>query len=626
MYLQFFFGMTNLRLAGESIDPGVYTVPARHSQGALTARSTEISRCGENYNLFSGLTRTIEMSPFQIVGYKKRSGLKLLVGVIFFVAAVYLPPPSVAQATANTPPDTQQQIKQLEEIVGALKQKVDAQQKQIEDLKRNGEQPQQRTDQSRNAAVVTGQAEVTSDAETNSETKKPSAQEAIVPASTPEGPLAFHYKKLLIRPGGFIAAESVFRTRNENSDMGSNFGGTPFDGTANANLSEFRFSSRATRFSLMLKTNYRNVDLTGYYEMDFFGVTAANAIKSNSYSDRMRQLWIRADTPGGWSLSAGQMWSLMVRHRQGLGTGQEESAPGDLIEGAFILGHVWQRQTAVRIVKGFHNKEWIAFAAENPETTYSASNLPLYEFGLNTSPNATSPYSDIIPFAEGIANGFATNRAPDLIAKAAWEPGWGHYEIKAIYRFFRTRNNGVNYDSYGTGVGWGTAMPITKKLDFITEGLVGEGIGRYSSGGGPDITIHPDGSPVPLKAALATAGFEYRPTRKLSTFVYEGNEYYQRAAYINSVGLGVGYGSPLIYNGNCELEVPVPGLPGCTAQNRDLNQVIGGFWYRFFSGPYGTFQVGANYEHVRRNTWYAVAGEPRGHDDIVLTSIRFVLP
>jgi hypothetical protein len=172
-------------------------------------------------------------------------------------------------------------------------------------------------------------------------------------------------------------------------------------------------------------------------------------------------------------------------------------------------------------------------------------------------------------------------------------------------------------------------MPITKKFDFITEGLLGEGIGRYGSGGGADITLHPDGSPVPLKQLHLSAGVEYRPTKKLSTFVYGGNEYYERAAYINSNGLGVGYGSPLVSNQYCEVEV-APVLPDgqspCMAQNRNISQVIGGFWYRLFKGPYGTLQYGANYEYLRRNTWAAVGGEPQGHIHIVMTSVRFVLP
>ncbi len=548
-----------------------------------------------------------------IASQKKRAKVELVFGLVVLVAAACLPSVSVAQTSS----DSQQQLKRLEDTLETLQQKVDGQQQQIEDLKEALKRSREQLEQAKGTVPA---------ASATPEIKEVALVEKKVPADTPEHPLAIRYKNLAIIPGGFLAGETVYRSRNENAEMGSNFGAIPFDGTANANLSEFHASARASRLSMMLKTQYKDIDLTGFYEIDWYGVTPANDIKSNSYSPRQRQIWVRSDFKNGWSLTAGQMWSLMVRHKDGMATGEEDSAPGDMIEGSFLLGHVWERQTGFRIVKGFGKKAWLGFAVENPQTTYSTTNLPINMFGLSTSTNAASPSSDVLPYVAGISSGLSTDRAPDLIAKAAFEPGWGHYEIKAVYRFFRTRENGVTYNAYGTGVGLSTSMPITKNLDFITEGLAGEGIGRYSSGGGADITIHPDGSPVPLKQLHASAGFEFRPTSNLSLFAYEGNEYYQRAAYVNSNGLGVGYGSPLMFAGQCEVEVPAPGIPGCTAQNRDINQAIGGFWYRFYKGPYGTLKYGMNYEFVRRNTWQAVAGAPSGQDHIVMTSFRFVLP
>lgn len=559
--------------------------------------------------------------------FEKRRACKLTAAGLAFVLTTCLPGNLSAQNTTTSRPDSQETIKKLEGTLDALQKQLQLQQQQIEELKRD---LQQQANQPKPVAPApTGtptpaaapiETAVTPEATATALKQTQQRVEAL------ENPLAIHYKKLQIIPGGFLAAESVYRTRNENSDMGSSFGETPFDHTANAKLNEFHMSARATRLSLTLKGQSGTTDLTGFYEIDWYGDTAANSIKSNSYSPRERQLWVRADFKNHWSLTAGQMWSLMVRHEDGMATNHEESAPGDLIEGSFILGHVWERQTGVRLVRNFNNKMWLGFAAENPETTVNVTNAPVNVFGLPTSTNATDPSSDVITYTSGVASGFSTSMAPDLIFKANFEPGWGHYEIKGLYRYFRTRRNGENYKAYGLGIGWGTKSPLTRKLDFVTEGLAGEGIGRYSSGGGADITLHPDGSPVPLKQLHVSAGFEYRPTSKLSMFAFNGNEYYQRAAYVNSNGLGVGYGSRLVYNAQCEVEVPVVGLPSCMAQNRDLNQVIGGFWYSLVKGPYGTLKFGANYEHVRRNTWWAVGGEPKGQNDIVMTSIRFVLP
>jgi hypothetical protein len=58
--------------------------------------------------------------------------------------------------------------------------------------------------------------------------------------------------------------------------------------------------------------------------------------------------------------------------------------------------------------------------------------------GLNTSQN-TATGVNLLPFLANYSNGFSTNLAPDLLAKVAFEPRWGHFEIKALGRFFRDR-------------------------------------------------------------------------------------------------------------------------------------------------------------------------------------------
>jgi len=42
------------------------------------------------------------------------------------------------------------------------------------------------------------------------------------------------------------------------------------------------------------------------------------------------------------------------------------------------------------------------------------------------------------PFWPNYSNGFSTSFAPDLLAKVAFEPGWGHFEFKALGRFSAT--------------------------------------------------------------------------------------------------------------------------------------------------------------------------------------------
>jgi len=70
-------------------------------------------------------------------------------------------------------------------------------------------------------------------------------------SSNPDQPLAIRFRGITLAPGGFLDATGIFRTRNENADVDSTFGSIPLAGTANAGLSEFRGTGRATRFSLL---------------------------------------------------------------------------------------------------------------------------------------------------------------------------------------------------------------------------------------------------------------------------------------------------------------------------------------------------------------------------------------
>src|SRR5208282_6778481 len=97
------------------------------------------------------------------------------------------------------------------------------------------------------------------------------------------------------------------------------------------------------------------------------------------------------------------------------------------------------------------------------------ANLQGFQSSTNTSNGSGSLLNGTKP---------STNVAPDLVAKVAVEPGWGHYEIKALGRFFRDRLAGNNNEAFGGGVGAAAILPIHSTLDLVIEGLSGAGIGR----------------------------------------------------------------------------------------------------------------------------------------------------
>ena len=103
----------------------------------------------------------------------------------------------------------------------------------------------------------------------------------------------------------------------------------------------------------------------------------------------------------------------------------------------------------------------------------------------------------------------------------------------------------------------------------------------------------------------------------------------------------VGYGAPTFNNTGCYIETApgsggfAPGtLSSCTADTRALIEGTVGFWYRFYSGPMGTFQYGTQYSYVTRNTWSGAGGlptgssglQPNGLDNMIFTSFRYYLP
>ena len=147
----------------------------------------------------------------------------------------------------------------------------------------------------------------------------------------------------------------------------------------------------------------------------------------------------------------------------------------------------------------------------------------------------------------GNTNTYTANLAPDLIAKASFDPGYGHYEIKAVGRFFRARvgqtssTTGTNDTTYGGGIGAAAILPILpKKVDFIAQGMVGRGIGRYgdsSDTANGDVTYRPNGSLSPLKNVQVAGRLRSASDTETRLYLYGGDEYLGRDILRNNVGL-----------------------------------------------------------------------------------------
>src|SRR5712691_10821699 len=130
--------------------------------------------------------------------------------------------------------------------------------------------------------------------------------------SISDSPASLHYKGVTITPGGFVAAEFVRRSRALGAEA-TPFNAVTMPGASQSTTSEFFGSGRQSRLSLLVQGQVKNAKLAGYYETDFLsaGVTSNNN-QTNSYTLRQRQAFAQVAFDSGWTLTGGQMWTLLT--------------------------------------------------------------------------------------------------------------------------------------------------------------------------------------------------------------------------------------------------------------------------------------------------------------------------
>jgi hypothetical protein len=434
-------------------------------------------------------------------------------------------------------------------------------------------------------------------------------------------PSALHYKGIDLTPGGYLAAETVDRTRATGGDIPTAFSALPYEHADAYSLSEFYGSARQSRISLLAegKTNWGT--LRGYYEADFLGTgITSNNNQSNSYVLRQRVLYAEAKTHSGWTLAGGQMWSLASEGKKGI-----SSAPGDIntpqtIDPNYVPGFIWARQYGFRVVKS-GSKAAIGLSVENPQLLYSAAlagNTPWAVLGsagqnggnYNAAISACSPATSIVNYSNqvgtttsgdtvstalpvyktvsacaNVAN-ISFNRAPDVILKATFDPGWGHYEIFGIGGFaHETVYAGETIDStlYGGlkdikagkvvapalpspvagvannitlgGFGGSLRIPlVANKLTFGAKGLYGPGVGRYGNSTLSDVTDNATGGLSPIHNASGLFTLEATPTPRLTFYLNYGGDYAARTDYSSASTTTLGAPNPCFVT---------PTLAGC---------------------------------------------------------------
>jgi hypothetical protein len=544
----------------------------------------------------------------------------------------------------------QQQIKQLSDIVQTRDQKIQQLEQRLDQSQTVATQAQTKVDTvaattaEQAQAVMALKSDVT-DLKTGATNSALNLQETQKRIGELESPLAIHFKGVTITPGGFMAAESVYRNRALAADIDTPFNSVNMPGSGQNAISEFFASGRQSRISFLAEGKFNNTKLTGYVEADFLsaGVTSNNN-ESNSYTLRQRQAWGQAGLSNGWTFTGGQMWSLVTETKKGVDN-RSEALPMT-IDPQYTVGFSWARQYGFRVSKNFNNHIWLAASLENPQTTFAArGNASNFAFG---GPGAGGGLYNLN------AN-YSFNSTPDLILKAAFEPGFGHYEVFGILSRFRDRvypceeppadktlcNGGIsstqgayNSSKNGGGLGANARITVAKHWDFGLHALFGNGVGRYGTSGLPDATVNADGTLAPLRSYQGLATLEYHMPR-FDIYLNGGEEYVKRRWQIDPVsGKAVGYGSPLFNTSGCYTET-LPGsgngfgfggLANCNADTQSVIEGSMGFWLRLYNGPKGRLQLGPQYSYVSRGAWRGTVGEPHGIENMVLTSFRYYLP
>lgn len=491
-------------------------------------------------------------------------------------------------------PSVASQLKTMSEALEAQQKQIEALRQEVQSRDQAVQQLQQRLDQSQAAATQAQAKADSASAEASKQEQSVTAlrsdvddlkQNAGTTALTLqetqknvkeaiESPTAIHYKGITLTPGGFVAGETVTRQRATSADINTPFTGIPYPGNALSHVTENNFTARQSRLTLLAEGKVGSAKLTGYYEGDFLGTgVTSNNRQSNSYVFRQRQVYAQAAFDSGWSFTGGQMWTLATENRKSIQNRQE--ALPQQIDPQYVVGFTWARQYGFRVVKDFGGKFALGLSIESPQTTIGGRGFSLVTTTTvgtasvatsgNTFVDAPGSGGGLYDFVD--TSGYTVNKAPDLIVKAALDPGWGHYEVFGILSTFRNRvypcgvvgtnandtapppipmqiacpiNGSFSPSAIGafndtrTGGGGGASFRVplfAKKLDFFAKAVGGDGIGRYGSAQLADLTFRPDGTQALIRTGHGMGGFELHATKKLDIYAYFGGEYAARAAY-----------------------------------------------------------------------------------------------
>ena len=502
-----------------------------------------------------------------------------------------------------------------------------------------------------------------------------------------ESPTTLHFKGITLAPYGFFNGESVYRTHATGGEEATPWSSIPFEHADSYAVSEMALTGRQSRIGLNMEGTTRWGTIRAYLEGDFLGVgTTSNDNQSTSYLYRQRLALAEAETNNHWTFSGGQGWTLATENKIGISTAAANMALPSMIDPNYVAGLVWARMGNFRLTKSF-SKAALAISLENPQLLYSASlagNTPYAVVGsaglsaslMNQTISACSPSTSIVNYtnqADKDANGVSVNvavpvyktvnscanlanisfnEAPDVLIKAAFDPGIGHYEVFGVGRLFHETvypGETTNSNLYGGlkdivtgavvapalttagaisnsvalgGLGGSMRVPVVPNiLTFAAKGLFGPGVGHFSTSNLSDATTNSWGGLAPIHNLSGLLTAEVTPNPRLLIYFYYGGDYAGRVDEANSgattlaapsaaqsasgvwgghwgtpSAAALGYGSRMLSNSACKTNTN-PGYSGSS------------------TGYYSGASCGAQTRDVQEGTggyWYDIYKGDRG--------------
>ncbi|MGA2217693.1 MAG: hypothetical protein ABSG51_06385, partial [Terracidiphilus sp.] len=412
-----------------------------------------------------------------------------------------------------------------------------------------------------------------------------------------ENPTTLHYKGITLTPYGFFNGESMFRTHATGGEEATPWSSIPYEGADSYSMTETALTGRQSRVGLIAEGKVSWGTMRAYFEGDFLGVgTTSNDNQSTSYIFRQRMASAEAETNSHWTFSGGQGWSLATENRIGISTAAANIALPAQIDPNYVAGLVWARMGYFRLTKSF-SRATFAVSAENPQLLYTATlagSTPYAVVGsaglsaslLNQAMSACSPATSIVNYTNqketdsagntidvavpvyktvnscaNLAN-ISFNDTPDIIVKAAFDPGFGHYEVFGISRLFHETiypGETTNGNLYGGdkdvvtgaavapaltvagefsnkvalgGLGASMRVPVIEdKFTFGAKGLFGPGVGHFGASTLSDATSNAWGGLEPIHNLSGILTAELTPHPRLQIYAYYGGDYAGREDY-----------------------------------------------------------------------------------------------